>query len=81
MFKCVCLPEMKKDTVYKITLSINNVGHIQTATCECPAGNGSTGRCKYISAHLESIIQLRHYAHHDHAHLNCKHGTGHVNVN
>ena len=50
VFKCVCLPEMKKDTIYKITLSINNVGHIQTATRGCPAGIGPTGRFKYISA-------------------------------
>lgn len=50
VFKCVCLPEMKKDTVYKVTLSLSNVGHIQTATCVCPAGVGPTGRCKHISA-------------------------------
>ena len=35
---------------YKITLSINDVGHIQTAACGCPAGIGPTGRCKHISA-------------------------------
>ena len=50
VIKCVCLPKMKKDTVYKATLAINDEGHIQTATCGCPAGVGPTGRCKHISA-------------------------------
>ena len=80
VFKCVCLPEMKKDTVYKITVSINNVGHIQTTTCGCPAGVCPTGRFKHISA-LCYALEENYRTHHDHAHLNCKHGTGHVNVN
>ena len=50
LFKCVCLPEMKKDVVYRITLSVNSKGQIETATCECPAGVGPTGRCKHVCA-------------------------------
>ena len=41
---------MRKDTVYKINLWMNNKGKIQTAACDCPAGVGPTGRCKHISA-------------------------------
>ena len=50
IIKSVCLPEMKKDVLYKINLTMDNNGEILTATCSCPAGVGPTGNCKHISA-------------------------------
>ena len=47
---CSCLPEMKKDTLYKISLIINENGDITQATCGCPAGLGPCGTCKHIGA-------------------------------
>ena len=50
MIRCVCLPEMKKDILYKLNLTMDSSGEILSATCGCPAGNGPTGSCKHISA-------------------------------
>ena len=50
MIRCRCLPEMKKDIVYKIDLTIDAKGDIITAMCGCPAGVGPSGCCKHISA-------------------------------
>ena len=39
--KCNCLPEMRKDRVYKILLSLHNSSYdIANACCGCPAGKG-----------------------------------------
>ena len=38
IIQCTCLPEMKKDTVYKIELRLDSVGDITKASCVCPAG-------------------------------------------
>jgi hypothetical protein len=50
---------MKKDIVYRITLSMSNKGQIETATRE---GVGPTGRCKHICAlcyALKEFYKLR----------------------
>ena len=44
-----CVPEMKKDCIYKLTVfldksSFDSVG----ADCGCPAGKGPHGSCKHI---------------------------------
>ena len=55
---------MKKDTVYKIDLSMHK-GQIQTAACGCPAGVGPTGKCKHISAlgyALEEFYRIKKFA-------------------
>ena len=48
--RCTCLPEMKKDTLYKISLTLDSAADITHATCACPAGSGPFGSCKHISA-------------------------------
>ena len=46
-----CLPEMRKDRIYKLALTLNShTLDIIYATCGCPAGKGPSGSCKHISA-------------------------------
>ena len=46
-----CLPEMKKDRIYKVILCLNDqVFDIVEAQCGCPAGKGPTTSCKHIGA-------------------------------
>ena len=48
--RCTCLPEMKKDILYKISLTLDSAGDITQAICACAAGSGPLGSCKHISA-------------------------------
>ena len=41
---------MKKDTQYKISLTLDSAADITQATCACLAGSGPFGSCKHISA-------------------------------
>ena len=50
IIRCTCLPEMKKDTLYKINVTLDSAGDITQATSACPAGSGPFGSCKHISA-------------------------------
>ena len=52
---CSCLPEMKKDRVYKIKISMTNSSDICLAECSCPAGRGPHGSCKHIAATLFAL--------------------------
>ena len=46
-----CLPEMRKDRVYKILLCMDaNVNDAIGAECGCPAGKGPCESCKHIAA-------------------------------
>ena len=46
-----CLPEMRKDRVYKILLCMDaNVYDVIGTECGCPAGKGPCGSCKHIAA-------------------------------
>ena len=46
-----CLPEMKKDRVYKIELQLEESSfEISAAQCGCPAGRGPRASCKHIAA-------------------------------
>ena len=46
-----CLPEMRKDRVYKILLYMDaNVYDVIGAEWGCPAGKGPCGSCKHIAA-------------------------------
>ena len=61
-FKCHCLPEMKKDILYNICLTVDSIGEILGASCGCPAGAGPNGRCKHIAAFtfaLEEYCSIR----------------------
>lgn len=61
-YKSVCLPEMKKDTIYNIQMSTDiNSGDILSASCGCPAGLGPLGSCKHIAGMcyaLEEFFRL-----------------------
>ena len=49
--KAICLPEMKKDRVYKLNLAMCTESYdIVFAECGCPAGKGPSGSCKHIGA-------------------------------
>ena len=46
-----CLPEMRKDRVYKVLISLStDTTDILTAECGCPGGRGPTASCKHIAA-------------------------------
>ena len=63
--KCNCLPEMRKDRVYKILLSLHSSSYdIATACCGCPAGKRPTASCKHIGAlcyAIASFCKLKKY--------------------
>ena len=49
--RATCLPEMRKDRIYKISLELNKQSnHIIAAGCGCPAGKAPTASCKHIAA-------------------------------
>ena len=48
--RCKCLPEMKKDILYNVNVTIDKSGEILTAACGCPAGVGPVASCKHICA-------------------------------
>lgn len=49
--RAYCLPEMKKDTTYKVELSLlHSKWEIAGAKCKCPAGKGPAATCKHIGA-------------------------------
>ena len=58
-----CLPEMKKDRVYHISMKLNKrTFDICGATCGCPAGKGPKASCKHIAATcyaLEEFSRVR----------------------
>ena len=48
-----CLPEMKKDRIYKIEQQLEELNfEISAAQCGYPAGRGSRASCKHIAALL-----------------------------
>ena len=54
--ECRCLPEMKKDRVYKIKVEIStNAPSVHLAESSCPAGKGPHGSCKHIAAALFAL--------------------------
>ena len=58
-----CLPEMRKDRVYKIILKLDSGSYeIDGAECGCPAGRGPRASCKHIAAlcyALEEFARLK----------------------
>lgn len=46
-----CCPEMKKDVLYKVVMSLQINGYaIDTAACGCKAGKGPRASCKHVGA-------------------------------
>ena len=51
LIRANCLPEMKKDRLYKLVMQLNrNSYEIAHAQCCCPAGCGPKASCKHIAA-------------------------------
>ena len=61
--KADCLPEMKKDRKYAVSVKIDKEScDVKEATCSCPAGRGPLGSCKHIAAlcfSLENFVKTR----------------------
>ena len=54
-----CLPEMKKDRVYKVFLSLEATSwDIATAECGCPAGKGPNASCKDVGALCYALVEF-----------------------
>ena len=53
-----CRPEMRKDRIYKLTLSLSDSYNIVSAKCGCPAGVGPQATCKHVGGIMLCISQL-----------------------
>ena len=54
-----CLPEMKKDRMYKISMKLaKKTFDIYGATCGCPAGKGPKASCKHIAATCHALQEF-----------------------
>ena len=54
-----CLPEMRKDRVYKVVISLHKDSFdVVTAFCGCPAGKGPTASCKHIGALCYAVVSF-----------------------
>ena len=59
--KCVCLPEMRKDQVYNITLTMDSNADVLKSSCGSPAGAGPKGPCwcwskRKLQAHCRTVL-------------------------
>lgn len=58
-----CLPEMRKDRTYKISLVLaKQSNHIIAAECGCPAGKAPTASCKHIAALCYALDKFCKYS-------------------
>jgi len=47
----VCHPEMQKDRIYNLLMSIDlNSYDITAASCDCSSGKGPSASCKHVGA-------------------------------
>ena len=53
-----CLPEMKKDRIYKLKLALNSQCDVIVAECGCPAGKAPHGSCKHIGALCYALAEF-----------------------
>ena len=53
-----CVPEMRKDWVYKLIIHLGSNLNIISAQCGCPAGKGPTASCKHIGALCYALANL-----------------------
>jgi len=58
LVKASCLPEMKKDTTYLLSIILEKSGKVKEASCKCPAGRGPRGSCKHIAAFCYSLADF-----------------------
>ena len=66
-YMCVrtkCLPEMRKDLVYKLLLFLDlESSDIVAAECGCPAGKGPCASCKHIGAMCFALEEFCRFGH------------------
>ena len=54
-----CIPEMKKNSIYKTIVSLSNVSYeIISAECGCKAGRGPKASCKHIGAMCYALVEF-----------------------
>ena len=57
--RATCIPEMRKDRVYKLMMSLNlKTFNITAAACGCPAGKGPFASCKHIGALCYAFVEF-----------------------
>ena len=57
--KSNCLPEMRKDHIYKVCIGLEiGSNDIVYAAYGCPAGKGPRGSCKHIVAFTNGISEF-----------------------
>ena len=57
--KANCLPEMKKDRVYKVLISLDTTSwDIVAAECGCPTGKGPNASCKHVGATYYALVEF-----------------------
>jgi len=50
--------EMKKQTSYKVDISLDTHGVVHEAQCKCGAGQGHTAHCKHVTTVLYALHRL-----------------------
>ena len=58
LVKASCLPEMKKDSTYALSIIVEKSGKVKEARCKCPAGHGPRGSYKHIAAFCYSLADF-----------------------
>ena len=59
-----CLPEMRKDHIYKLFLFIDlDTSDIVAAKCDCPAGKDPCASCKHIGALCYTLQRFSRFGH------------------
>ena len=57
--KAKCIPEMRKDHVYQLTmtLTLQPTSDIVSFACCCPPGKGPNGSCKQLLVHFVMLLK------------------------
>ena len=59
MIQANCVPEMRKDRIYKLHLQLDSVSsEIISARCGCPAGKGPHVSCKHVAALCYALVEF-----------------------
>ena len=59
LLRASCLPEMKKDTVYKVQMSLeSSLYTIVGAVCGCKAGQGPKASCEHVGAFCYAFAEF-----------------------
>ena len=57
--RAACIPEMRKDRIYKLIMSLDlKTFDVTAAVCGCPAGKGPSASCKHIGALSYALVEF-----------------------